>query len=268
MSRKSVKKALVKGAIRLNSNVCEGGRWLKEGDVITVIDLNLKPPKTYRLAIPVIYEDEAIAVIDKPAGISVSGNQFRTVVNALPYNLKPSSEKDYLNWPLPVHRLDNPTSGLLIVAKTKSARIKLGQAFEQQLILKKYHAIVHGEPPQEGNINNPIEGKLATSNYTKINSVYSLKNKQLSLIELEPQTGRTHQLRIHCSKIGHPILGDVLYGEEGNVLKYKGLFLAAVYLSFKHPTTNNRVEINIPTPAKFIKRLENESRRFNKYTPL
>ena len=85
----------------------------------------------------VIIEDEDLAVIFKPAGISVSGNQFKTIQNALLFNITPSTNKDALNWPLPVHRLDNQTSGLLIVAKTKTARIKLGQAFENKVDISK-----------------------------------------------------------------------------------------------------------------------------------
>jgi len=216
----------------------------------------------------VVYEDDHMAVINKPAGISVSGNLFKTVVNTLSFNLKESSEKDKLNWPLPVHRIDNPTRGLLIVAKTKTASIKLGQAFEKKQIEKKYHAVVKGETPIEGTIETSIDGKVSVSNYLKLDSSSSLKNKQLTLLELEPKTGRTHQLRIHCSSIGHPILGDNLYGEEGNTLKHKGLFLAAVSLSFKHPITNEQLDISIPTPSKFLKRLANEARRYNKYNPL
>lgn len=84
-------------------------------------------------------------------------------------------------------------------------------------------------------------------------------------MELEPKTGRTHQLRIHCSSIGHPILGDKLYGNEGSILKHKGLFLAAIYLKFNHPITNELLEVEITTPANFLKRLENEKRRYIKY---
>ena len=263
-----MKKAIIKGELRLNNELCEGGRWLKENDIITIIDLNLTPPKEYQIRIPIIFEDQHIALINKPSGLSVSGNQFKTVQNALAYNLKESTEKDKLNWPLPVHRLDNPTSGLLIIAKTKTARVLLGQDFENKLINKRYRAIVIGNTKQEGTIEIPIEGKPSKSNYLKIGTVPSLKNDQLTLLELTPQTGRTHQLRIHCSSIGHPILGDKLYGSEGNILKHKGLFLVAVYLQFKHPITNTLLEFSIPTPSNFLKRLENEERRFIKYHQL
>jgi RluA family pseudouridine synthase len=264
-SRKGVKKAILKGELRLNGAVVEGGRWLKENDVITIIDLNLKPPKEYQLEIEVVFEDDYLAIINKPAGVSVSGNKYKTIQNALSYNLKESSEKDKLNWPLPVHRLDSQTSGLLIIAKTKTARIKLGQAFENKEVKKTYHAIVMGKVEGEGEVNLDIESKKAISFYKTIRVARSLKNNFLTLLELKPKTGRTHQLRIHCESIGCPILGDKIYGKEGEVLKHKGLFLSAVGLRLIHPVTNIELLVSIPTPKKFLKRLESEERRFKHY---
>ncbi len=249
----------------MNGEITEGGRWLKENDIITIIDLNLKPPKEYRLEIEIIYEDNYLAIINKPAGISVSGNKFKTIQNTLSYNLKESSEKGKLNWPLPVHRLDSPTCGLLIIAKTKTARVKLGQAFENKEVKKTYHALVIGKVEGEGEINLEVESKKAISLYQAIRMGRSLKNNFLTLLELKPETGRTHQLRIHCQSIGCPILGDKIYGKEGEVLKHKGLFLSAVGLRFFHPITNLELLVSIPTPKKFLKRLESEERRFKHY---
>lgn len=264
-SRKGIKKAIKNGELRLNGEIVEGGRWLKGGDVITLIDLNLKPPKEYPLTIEIVYEDDYLAVINKPAGISVSGNQYKTIQNTLGYNLIPSSKKDQLSWPLPVHRLDNQTSGLLIIAKTKRARIRLGQAFENKEIYKKYQAVLMGKVEGEGEITIPIEEKKSKTAYKVLNIVPSLQSKFLTLIELSPKTGRTHQLRIHCKSLGTPILGDNLYGNKGEVLKHKGLFLSAIALEFIHPITAIKLNLNIPTPHKFLKRLENEERRFLKF---
>ncbi len=264
-SKKGVKKAISKGELRLNNEKVEGGRWLKEGDIITYVDLEKTPPKEYHLKLDIIFEDEFLAVIFKPAGINVSGNKFKTIQNALLYNITPSKEVDALDWPLPVHRLDNQTSGLLLIAKTKTARVKLGQAFEEKTILKKYQALVIGKTEGSGEINSKIEDKSSQSLYKLIDFVPSLKNGLLSLIELEPKTGRTHQLRIHCASIGKPILGDKLYGKEGMILKNKGLFLCATHLSFKHPINQKELNFEVPTPHKFLKRLENEKRRFTEY---
>lgn len=264
-SKKGVKKAISKGELRLNGEKVEGGRWLKEGDVITLVDLERTPPKEYHLKLDIVFEDEHLAVIFKPAGISVSGNQFKTIQNALLYNILPSKEIDALDWPLPVHRLDNQTSGLLLIAKTKLARIKLGQAFEEKTIYKKYQAVVIGKSNHSGEINSDVDDKSSQSFYNLLDVVPSLKNDFLSLIELEPKTGRTHQLRIHCASIGHPILGDKLYGNEGMILKNKGLFLCATTISFKHPFTQKELTFSVPTPHKFLKRMENEKRRFSDF---
>ncbi len=267
-SRKAIKKAILKGEIRLNNNQVEGGRFLKQNDIITWVDLEITPPKIYHLELNVVFEDDFIAIIEKPAGISVSGNQFKTIQNALMFNLTKSSQIDALPWCLPVHRLDNQTQGLLLIAKTKEARIKLGQAFENKTIHKTYQAIVIGKPNDKGKIDIEIEGKNSKTIYNRLKTVQSLKNKHLSLLELKPLTGRTHQLRIHCSKSGFPILGDKLYGKEGLVLKHKGLFLCATKLSFKHPITNQPLTFSIDTPHKFLKRLDNEERRFKTYNKL
>ena len=249
-SKKGIKKAISKGELQLNGSKVEGGRWLKEDDVITFVDLELTPPKSYHLKLDIIFEDEDLAVIFKPAGINVSGNQFKTIQNALLYNITPSTNNDALNWPLPVHRLDNQTSGLLIIAKSKLARVKLGQAFENKI----------------GEASVDIEGKQSLSTYIRLKVVRSLKNEFLSLIELSPKTGRTHQLRIHCASLGFPILGDKLYGVEGMVLKNKGLFLCATGIAFLHPVTNVKLNFSVDTPYKFLKRLSSESERFQNYS--
>ncbi len=261
-SRKGIKKAIKKGELRLNGEVVEGGRWLKENDAITLVDLDLTPPKTYHKKLTIVYEDEDLAVIVKPAGLSVSGNQFKTVQNALQHNLSPSIKQDALPWPLPVHRLDNQTSGLLIIAKTKTARVRLGQAFETKTIQKTYRAVVIGKTAHAGYINVPIDDKLSCSLYRTLKTSASLKNEFLSLVELTPKTGRTHQLRIHCAHMGHPILGDKIYGKSDLILKHKGLFLCATKLEFKHPISNEELVFTTPMPAKFETRMQNEARRY------
>ncbi len=261
-SKKAIKKALLIGAIKLNNKKVETGRYVKIGDVIQLFDLENNPPKTYNLKLNVIFEDEFLAVINKPAGLTVSGNQYRTVVNALPYNIKVSTEKDALKWAKPVHRLDNQTSGLLIVSKTQLAHVNLGKQFENKQIKKKYVAVVIGKIDSDGFITEPIDGKFAKTEYKLIKTVESLKNEHLSLVELYPHTGRTHQLRIHLSNFGYPILGDKLYGKDGFVLKHKGLFLSAVELRLKHPIKDKKLIIKVDIPNKFNTRLTSEQRRF------
>lgn len=264
-TKSGIKKAIKRGELLVGGNIYEAGRWVKPGQRIDHVDLQTKPPKSYHLSLDVVYEDEYIAVINKPAGIVVSGNQFRSIVNALRYNLKPSKEKDVLKWAMPVHRLDYQTSGLLLVAKTTKARIELGKQFENKEIKKRYKAIVIGRIQKSGRIDQEIEGKKAITEFTAIHSVPSLKNKYLSLVDLYPLTGRTHQLRIHMADYGFPILGDNIYGTEGMILRGKGLFLCAVELSFKHPVLNTPKQIIIKEPEKFMAILNREKRRWEKY---
>jgi 23S rRNA pseudouridine1911/1915/1917 synthase len=264
-SRKSVKKAIKSGAIHVNGKKGFTGDWVLPAQQIEFMDLDIKPTKIFEFEMEVIYQDEDLAVIYKPSGIAVSGNKFRTVENALLYNIQVSSKPDTFKKPRPVHRLDSPTSGLLLIAKTKQARIHLGKQFEERLIKKRYQAIVIGETPLTGTIDFDIEGKSSVSTFERVRIVQSLKNGHLSLLNLYPQTGRTHQLRIHLSKLGYPILGDSMYGMEGLILKHKGLFLAAVSLEFEHPISGSRQAVEIDMPYKFGALLNREQRRYDVY---
>ncbi|MCF6177405.1 MAG: RluA family pseudouridine synthase [Victivallaceae bacterium] len=263
-AKKGVKKAIKRGELLLNGAMVESGRYLKKGDKLQLFDLDNRVPKTFNLKLEIVYEDDCLAVINKPAGIVVSGNQYRTIVNALQFNLAPSSSKDALNWAKPVHRLDHQTSGLLLVAKTHSAIVELSRQFEHKEITKKYHAVVIGKPDATGLIEYEIEGRTAITEYKRLASVKSLRNDDLSLLELTPHTGRTHQLRIHLSQLGFPIMGDRLYGTPGEILKNKGLFLSAVELHFKHPDDGQEMDVRITAPDKFKALLNREQRRFDK----
>lgn len=264
-SRKGIKKAISREEIIVDGEKTTTGLWIKPGHKIELLESSINPPKEYNLYLEVVYEDEYFAVINKPAGIPVSGNRFRTIQNALIGNIKISEELDALRWPKPVHRLDSPTSGLLIIAKTASTLVKLGQLFENKEIQKKYAAIVIGKTPEKGVIDFEIEGLKSWTEYQLNCFVPSLRNEYLSLVELSPKTGRTHQLRIHLSKLGFPILGDKLYGKKGEIFQGKGLFLSAVELKFVHPITDEYLIIKADLPLKFKSLLERENRRWEKY---
>ncbi len=163
--------------------------------------------------------------------------------------------------PKPVHRLDNQTSGLLLIAKTRNAQVNLGDQFEKKQVRKKYTAVVIGKTPKEGEINIPVNDKEAGTSFKLIMTEASLKFDHLSLIELIPITGRTHQLRIHCYKTGFPVLGDNLYKNENFILKGKGLFLCSTQIEFLHPNTKEELVFKILYPAKFDKIIEREKRR-------
>lgn len=262
-TRNAVKKAMKREEIVLNKEVGRTGLWVKQFDVIEFVDPRKKLPKPFPLKIDVLHEEDSFAVVLKPAGLVVSGNLHRTLENALIDQLQKSEAPDAIKWARPVHRLDGPTSGLVILAKTLSAHHHFGKLFAERTIKKEYHAIVQGVPDNQ-TISISVDGKQAESVLTRISSVPSLQNEQLSLVKLEPKTGRTHQLRIHCAEIGHPIVGDQLYGEQGNIMKHKGLFLAATSLTFDHPVTSEMVTISAPIPAKFNALLDREARRYDR----
>ncbi len=266
-SHKGIKKAIKRGDFLIDGITGETGTWIKPGQKIDLMADESSLPKEYELKLEVVYEDEQLAAIIKPAGVPVNGNSFRTVENSLLHNINKSLEPDSLRWPKPVHRLDVPTSGLLLIAKTMRAQVSLGEQFEKKIIKKRYRAIVQGKIETAGCINSQVEGRDASTDYSPVKSSRSLKNDWLTLVDLYPHTGRTHQLRRHLAEIGHPIAGDTLYGREGDVFKGKGLFLAAVELKFTHPATGEAVTLIIDDPEKFTSYLSREERRWKKYNP-
>ncbi len=264
-TKSAVKKAIKKGQVLVNQQTARTAIILSAGDMVTWSKPLKDQQRVLQLELVVVYEDDHLAVIHKPAGIIVSGNQFRCIENALPGNLKASGQPDALPAPLAIHRLDGLTSGLLITAKTYSAHRSMGAQMQNKAIHKIYTALVMGEPPTHGEWNSPIEGKEALTRYEVLESWSSLRSGRLSLVKLFPATGRTHQLRIHLSQAGFPILGDALYGDEGQVLQHKGLFLCATGLKFYHPVSGEQLELNIDPPPKFKAFPEAEQRRFLKY---
>jgi RluA family pseudouridine synthase len=265
-TRNSVKKAIKHQSLYLNDELATTGAWVKNGDLIRFTEGNRRPPKEFCLDVDVEYEDAYFAIVNKPAGLVVSGNQYRTLENAMIDRLKISDQSDALEWARPVHRLDSATSGLVILAKTAKAHRLLAKLFEERKITKRYHAVLTGKIEGNHFIDKEIDDQLAQSSLKGLNVAPSLRNGHVSFVELSPKTGRTHQLRIHCLELGHPIVGDTIYGEEGNTLLHKGLFLAATRLEFIHPITENKMLVEIEPPRKFEALLIKEERRYKKYS--
>ncbi|MEM6720116.1 MAG: RluA family pseudouridine synthase [Bacteroidota bacterium] len=263
-TKSALKKILKKQLIKINSKVASTATFLHENDIIEIYEAEIVAKKIFKIEIPVLFEDDEIAVMNKPAGFPTNGNYFKTIENALPHNLKPSTAIDALHYPRAVHRLDNPTSGILIIAKTKSSQRNLYQQFEQQQIQKTYQAIVIGQTNTKGRITSAVADKEAFTQYETLRTVASLQNKFLSLVQLYPKTGRTHQLRIHLASIQHPIVGDPLYGKTEENYK-KGLFLCATSIEFTHPKTKETVSFTIHPPNKFKSLLAREEKRFLKF---
>ncbi len=263
-SRSGMKKVIKNGSILVNGQPGHASNWVLEGQQITLVDLENKPPKPLHIKLEIIFEDEHLAIINKPAGIEISGNKYYTIQNALLTNITISKEPDALKWARPVHRLDMPTSGLLLIAKTATALMNLGQQFEKRKVQKIYRAIVTGNLSGSGEIKTAINEHDAHTEYNTISSCHSLKTQWLSLVELLPHTGRTHQLRIHMANHGYPIVGDRLYG-SGPLLKGKGLFLAAIAISFIHPYFNKPMNFSINQPSKYDALIEREERRWKQF---
>lgn len=257
-SKKGMKKAIEKGLVKVNDEVAFTSKYIKGGETIELYkaakDSSLP---TIELDLEILYEDEHLAIINKPAGIVVSGNKEKTISNALPSALKNSNEVDALDRPQPAHRLDYPTSGILLIGKTSSTVTALNQLFEKKSIEKTYIAFTIKKMKSEGEISDVIKGKKAETNYKVIKEVPSPKFEFLNYVELKPKTGRRHQLRIHMAGLGNPILGDHTYGLEKKVSQGKGLYLHASAIKFTHPKTGEELEVIASTPEKFEKILAN-----------
>jgi RluA family pseudouridine synthase len=262
-SNSGIKKAIKRGQILINGELAHTGTYVQFSQVIDLLEIPQSQPKLFEFKLEILFEDDHIAAIHKPAGFSVSGNEYKTIYNALPFNLEKSSEPDALPWPTPAHRLDNQTSGILLIAKTKRSQIVLGNQFENHTIQKKYCAVVIGKVLSNGEIKTAIEDKLAETDFEVVKVVNSLRYEHLSLLNVYPKTGRTHQIRIHLAGIGHPIFGDKLYVKEKMLHRGKGLFLCAKEISFLHPKTSEEINLKIPTPHKFESLLLREQRRWD-----
>lgn len=259
-SKTRAKKAIMHGEVLVNGRQVSVDYFINSGDKIEVISKATSNKKIFQEKLEVVFEDDYMAIINKPGGLPVNGNTFKTLENALPYNLKKSKSADALPFPLPVHRLDVPTCGLVMVAKTVSAQIKLGKDLQNKNLSKQYHAVAIGSfKEKKGIIDLPIENKPCTTEYEVLTESKSAQYGMLSYVALYPITGRTHQLRIHLSEIGHSIIGDEYYTKGAELLRGKGLFLCAVQLDFNHPITDKKLQVKISAPPKFKKYMEREA---------
>ena len=260
-SRKAAYKCAKRGELLLNGEPASPHARIPQNATIHLLQPTRQPPRPYHLPVEVVWEDCHLAVVIKPPGIPVSGNYARTLERALPATLTPSPAPDAMPWPRPVHRLDAPTGGLLIVAKTASAMVALGHQFEERTVSKCYRAIATGRIETAMVIDTPLDGRAARTRLVPITCSPSPKTEWLTTLDIWPETGRTHQIRRHLALAGHPVLGDTEYGVEP-ILRGKGLFLWAVALRFTHPALNATLALTIEPPAKFTTQCEREARRW------
>ncbi len=262
-------KAVKRGELTLNGACVEPCRRVRAGDRLVLHAGGRRPPPIFPLELEVAYEDEQLAVVCKPAGIPSSGNRHRTLEHALPPNLRPCSAVDALPWPRPVHRLDARVGGLLLVAKTAQARVALGRQLEARTMRKRYRALLLGRLEGEGEVALPVGEKTALTRYRAVDWTRSLRSDWLTTTDLWPVTGRTHQLRQHALALGHPVLGDELYGIEGWILRRAGIFLWAVEVAFDHPLQEGgqprRLRVSMDEPPKFESHRRREARRWRRH---
>jgi 23S rRNA pseudouridine1911/1915/1917 synthase len=284
LSRMHIAALLARGACSVNGDESRAGRRLQAGDAVEVCDAgevaNSMTPESAPLEI--VHEDEHIVVVVKPSGQLVHptrGVKRGTLANALVYHLNrfmidesvavsnPQSEiriPQSLVRPGLVHRLDRDTSGLMVVAKTQAALSRLSQHFQRRLVEKRYAAVVAGRvEPEELTVNAPVGRDedarppwrvMESGKYSETRLRVAERRGARTLVELEPVTGRTNQLRIHCAHAGHSIVGDTIYSGE----PHARLCLHASRLAFRHPSTNEWAEFRSHAPAEVLSAFSGE----------
>lgn len=248
-SRNSFKKAIRAKRVLLNGAIADSSRMVKRGDIIEILQSDEVYP-VHNIKIEKVYEDEHLAIVIKPAGLLTSGNQHRTLANALSTNLIESKETARLPRPNPVHRLDRSASGLLVVAKTMLAQQSLSEQFASYTIDKTYRVIAHGLADQKGIIDAPIKEKSAQTEYELIKTIPSNKYGGFSVLDVKIRQGRKNQIRVHLHSIGHTVVGDILYPRDN---PGKGLYLHCYSLTLVHPITGKKETYEAELPAKFNK---------------
>lgn len=268
-SRSQIQQWLKDQNITVNGEVTRSNYKVKENDEISInvpeaVELDVVAED---IPIEIVYEDDDVLVINKPQGMVVhpsAGHQNGTLVNALLYHIKDLSSINGIIRPGIVHRIDKDTSGLLMVAKNDKAHEALAAQLKDKTSIRKYIALVHGEITHDkGEIDAPIGrskndrkmqaviegGKPAVTHFEVLE-----RYEGYTLVQLQLETGRTHQIRVHMKYIGFPVAGDPLYGPR-KTLKGNGQFLHAEVLGFKHPTTGQMMVFEAPLPKLFEKTL-------------
>ena len=272
MSRTMAQKLIDDGKVLVNSKRVKSSYKVETNDIVEV---EIPKPtettiKAQDIPVPIIYEDDDIIVVNKPKGMVVhpaNGNPDGTLVNAILSMCKGSlSGIGGEVRPGIVHRLDKDTSGLIIIAKNDKAHINMSKQIQDRLVTKKYIALVRGVLPEdEATIDMPISRSLKDRKKMDVNKngknaithfkVLKRYNKY-TLIEVKIDTGRTHQIRVHMSHIGYPIIGDEVYSNGKNEFGVEGQMLHAKSLDFKHPITGKQIHLEAPLPEYFQKVLD------------
>ena len=271
-SRANIQKNIVEGVILVNNKNVKANYKLRLGDVVEIRTQEVKEAKieAEEIALDILFEDKDIIVINKARGMVVHpavGNYSGTLVNALLAHCKDLSGINGEIRPGIVHRLDKETTGAMVAAKNDKAHLSLAQQIKDKTAQRKYVAIVHGNIKEDfGIINGAIgrhktdrkkmavvkeNGKEATTNFTVLE-----RFGEYTFVECKLLTGRTHQIRVHLTHIGHPIVGDNKYGVRKSPFKIDGQALHSASLALTHPTTAENMFFEAPMPDDMLKILE------------
>ncbi|WP_285016311.1 RluA family pseudouridine synthase [Lactococcus garvieae] len=271
-SRSVLTELIREGKVTVDGQVKKAKYKVKVGEAIAyeLPEVEVLDIQAEDIPLDIVYEDSDVAVINKPQGMVVhpsAGHASGTLVNAIMYHIKDLSSINGVIRPGIVHRIDKDTSGLLMIAKNDAAHESLAAQLKAKTNKRRYIALVHGELPNEkGTIEAPIGrnpkerkkqavisgGKPAKTHFTVME-----RFPGYTLVALELETGRTHQIRVHMAYIGFPIAGDPLYGPSKTLTPNKGQFLHAETLGFEHPATGEQLEFQVDIPEIFAQQLDN-----------
>ncbi|MCH5147914.1 MAG: RluA family pseudouridine synthase [Clostridiales bacterium] len=268
-SRSALKKLFDGGFITVNGKKAKASQSVNFGDILAV---TLPPPVEYSakpedIPIEIIYEDESLAVVNKPQGMTVhigNGNADGTLVNALLYKLDSLSGINGVIRPGIVHRIDKDTSGLLVVAKNDAAHVNLSEQIANKTCRRSYLALLEGIVKDDsGTITTyigrdprdrvkmavvpPEKGKIAVTDFC----VEKRFSEGYTLCRFDLHTGRTHQIRVHAKYMGYPVVGDPVYGIKKQKFNLNGQLLHAQRLTFTHPVTGKEMTFEAPLPEYF-----------------
>lgn len=273
LSRSFLQKMLRSEEITVNGKIIKSSYKVSAGELVLFEVPEMEEPDIPAENIPldILYEDGDIVIVNKPKGMVVhpaAGHYSGTLVNALMYHCRADlSGINGVMRPGIVHRIDMDTTGVLVVCKNDLAHTAVAEQLKTHSITRKYYAIVHGVIKEdEGTVNapigrhpvdrkkmsvNPKNGKEAVTHYTVLE-----RFGQFTYVECRLETGRTHQIRVHMASIGHPLLGDAVYGPAKCPFKLQGQTLHAGVLGIVHPRTGEYMEFSAPLPAYFEECLE------------
>lgn len=264
-SRSIITKMIEQNDIVVNGNPTKASYKIKLGDTIEIIKeyvatTDIEPTP---MELNIVYEDEHIIIINKPNGVVVhpgSGNETNTLANGLLYYTQHLSDLNGEERPGIVHRLDKDTSGLMLIAKTNQSHTILSEEFKKHNVKREYVALLNGIlPHNKAKIDAPIgrdkqnRKKMAVTAENSKNAVTHLtvlkRYKKHTLVSLELETGRTHQIRVHMNYIGYPVFNDPVYAHQ--VIKEYGQFLHSKNIDFVHPITKEKMHFESDLPAYF-----------------